>query len=129
MRDWINQRFGRIVVKPPAEVGELLIFDARTGVIMGRNAVLSTRSSLLGFAADGRSVWTMTYTAQFTPGGYLLRDRNGEPVDEPDGTMCVQQWAVPTGIPPLWLLAVTVFSVALAIFDWRRGRRIARATP
>jgi hypothetical protein len=40
-----------------------------------------------------------------------------------DGTLRVQEWAVPAGWPPLWLVGVTALGLVLAVADWRRERR------
>jgi hypothetical protein len=39
------------------------------------------------------------------------------------GTLRVQQWAVPTGWPPAWLLGVTALGLFLMAADYRRSRR------
>jgi WD40 repeat protein len=58
---------------------------------------------VLGFAADGRTLWTT----------HVVRSGAGD-------RRVFQQWAVPTGWPPVWLLAVTALVVLLAVVDWRR---------
>ena len=129
VRFWINKWFGRLVLDPPEARSQLLVFDAASGRILSRNTVLPAPAMLLGFAADGRSLWTMTYLRPALSPGALLRHANGQASYEPDGTMLVQQWSVPTELPPWWLLTITVVAAGLVVIDWRRSRRRRKATP
>jgi WD40 repeat protein len=104
---------------------ELLIFNAQTGAVTGYLPDLGPFVDLLGFTPDGKSLWTRSFVA--APA--MLTDGSDGMVSAPDGILRVQQWAVPNLWPPAWLLAVTSLAIALVVFDWRRGRRIARATP
>jgi hypothetical protein len=130
LRNWINRRLGRQFMGPPAQTSELLVLDSSTGSLIGGNLVLPYGSNLLGFAADGRSIWTMFYNrSQVSPFTYLGGNPNGEPTYEPDGTMVVQQWSLPSPRPPWWLIAVTVIGVSLIFADLCRSRRLAVHLP
>jgi WD40 repeat protein len=86
------------------------VFDVATGK---RLAVLpgqeTERPSRIQFAADG-SVQVATLTPN------------------PESNLVVRTWALPTGRPPLWLLAVTAAGLWFVVADWRRGRRRLAST-
>jgi WD40 repeat protein len=84
--------------------------DATTGAVRGQMEHLPDGTRLIGFSPGGRTIWTVT----------RIPDDDGG-----DGILRVQEWAVPTGWPPWWLVAVTAVGVLLAIADWRRSRRRA----
>jgi hypothetical protein len=84
------------------------LFDLTTGSEAGR---VPSGITLIGFSPDGRSLWSGSQT--------VVGDTS---------LMVVEQWAVPTGRPPAWLLAVTALGVLLAVADWRRTRRRRRMT-
>jgi WD40 repeat protein len=109
------------VRRPAPYVGEarydLAVFDATTGAERGHIGNLPPGTHLIGFGPDGRTAWTMTHTPD--PPAEGQRGGTG------DGTLRVQEWAVPTGWPPLWLVAVTTLGVVVVVVDWRRARRRA----
>ena len=90
---------------------ELLIFNAQTGAVTGEIPDLGAYVRLLGYAADGKSLWTGSFTSEPAMIGE----------DTPDGTLRVQQWAVPTFWPPAWLLAVTCLALLIAVADYRHS--------
>jgi hypothetical protein len=82
--------------------------DRHTGADLGRVPALPQG---IGFAPDGRSVWTCDQTADPASGEVRLH---------------VWQSAVPPPGPPAWLLGVTAVAVLLAAADrWRSRRRRA----
>lgn len=101
---WLTQRLGRPVFFPGRR-GDVRLYDLATGADAGR---LPADGRVLGFAPDGRTLWTYA-------------EKSGGSIDRPVLEVC--QWAVPTGQPPIWLLGLTVTGLLLVIADWRRGRR------
>jgi WD40 repeat protein len=119
--NWVNQRRGLPPAYSPDEwSSDLLIFDTRTGTVTGRMPRLSGFAHLLGVAADGRSVWTMTFTAE---PARMSAGKSGDAVS-PDGTLRVQQWALPFSWPPAWLIALTGAALMVLAVDFRRSRRV-----
>jgi WD40 repeat protein len=93
---------------------ELVFFDATTGAVRGQLNDFPNTTLLIGYSPDGRTVWTMTYVPDLDP---MDMDAIRE------GTLRVQEWAIPTGWPPLWLVALTTLGVVLVVADWRHSRR------
>jgi WD40 repeat protein len=121
--NWLSTSVGW---SPPFEWDvryELVAFDATTGAVAGRVGGFEARTRLIGFGPDGRTVWTMSHI----PDSPLPNpwSEPARPLPETVGTLRVQEWAVPTGWPPLWLVAVTTLGAWLIIADWRRSRRRA----
>jgi WD40 repeat protein len=113
-RDWINRLRGGIGQNLPEEFrSELLTLDARTGTVIGRVPGLGANAFLLGVAADGRSVWTTTFTAE----PFVMSGGTSGGTAWPDGTMCVRQWEMPTSWPPSWLLAMTAAALLALAAD------------
>src|SRR5262249_13290249 len=82
------------------------VYDMTTGVELGR---VPSGSVLIGFSPDSQSLWSYSQSVDEATGGTVLE---------------VQQWAVPTGRPPAWLLAVPGLPALLAAAaGWRRRRR------
>jgi WD40 repeat protein len=77
---------------------------------------IPTDAAVLGFAADSRSFWTYTQTPT------TINYPRANPT-----TLEVRRWAVPTGWPPAWLVALTVVGILLIAADWWHGRRRATA--
>jgi hypothetical protein len=107
----------------------IAFFDATTGMVYGQIDDLPADTHLIGFGPDGRTVWTMTHVLNppspppppNAPLWNYLPDMIG------DGTLRLQEWAVPTGWPSPWLVALTALGLPLAVVDWRRSRRRAMA--
>jgi WD40 repeat protein len=74
------------------------LIDLTTGAEAGR---VPCGATLLGFSADSRSLWSYSQSA----------------------VLEVEQWAVPSPWPPLWLVSATAIGVLLIVVDWRRSRR------
>jgi WD40 repeat protein len=119
--NWLSQLVKRPTVYYADPQSEVLFFDARTADATGRLGRFAAGTRLLGFGPTGQTVWTLTYTQGEKDPASL--SGNGEPWSYLDGALRVQEWAVPTGWPPPWLLAVTAVGVLLAVADWRRERR------
>jgi WD40 repeat protein len=124
--NWLTQLLNRPPRYAAEARSEVVFFDARTGEVTGQLGGLPAGTRLLGFGPDGRTVWTLTYT----PGvlSLAMLPDNGQPWIAPDGTLRVQQWAVPSPRPPAWLLALTALGVLLAAADFRRTCRRRAAT-
>src|SRR5262249_33112655 len=86
------------------------LIDLTTGAEAGR---VPSGTTLLGFSPDSRSLWSYSQRMEGTTGQSVLE---------------VEQWAVPTGQPPAWLIAGTALGVLLAVADWRHARRRRAAT-
>jgi WD40 repeat protein len=102
---WLANLLGRPtpLFGPPSRA---TVFDLTTGAELGR---VPSGSTLLGFSPDGQSLWSYSQNPDPTSGGWALE---------------VQQWALPSPRPPLWLFAVTALGVLLGVADvWRAHRR------
>jgi hypothetical protein len=114
---------------------ELAFFDARSGAVRGRIGDLPAGTCLIGFGPDGRTVWTFRHTpAAAAPAATVpAPGPNLPPLVQVsttgDGTLRVQEWAVPPPWPPAWLLAVTALGLLLAIGDRWRARRVLLLAP
>jgi hypothetical protein len=98
---WLEQKLGRSL--PWRTSDYVLFYDLSTGAVVGRSPSLE---QLLGFAPDGRSVWTCSNRAA-----------DGEP------GLRVWQSPVPPWRPPWWLIGATVGTFVITFADWRWGRR------
>jgi hypothetical protein len=94
LEGWLNEHAGF----PPAPRHRFAVqlFDTATGAERAAWTVSGYfHGNLLGFAADGRSVWTEVHAT--------------DPAVE-RGVRAVQLWDGPTGRPPVWLVAGTVLA-------------------
>ena len=106
---WLAKLLGRPapLFGPPSRAA---VYDLTTGVELGR---VPSGSVFIGFSPDSQSLWSYSQSVDEASGRTVLE---------------VQQWAVPTGRPPAWLLAVTGLAVLLAVADgWRCRRRRGEA--
>jgi len=104
IEQWLSGWLGR-PVRLFGPRGNVHVHDITTGAELGR---IPADGSILGFSHDGHTLWTYSQDRDRGTGQQMLE---------------VQQWAVPTGYPPAWLLAVTTVGLLLIAADWHRGRR------
>jgi WD40 repeat protein len=105
---WVNWARRRSIAR--VGWGGLDLFDPATG---RRRLALPLRNQayrVIGFTPDSRIVWT----ARFAPEPRPIKDWT---------TWVFEGWAVPTGRPPLWLLAATALGLLAVAADVRRSRR------
>jgi WD40 repeat protein len=98
---WLLERVGLRDDRVPVRVYDLATNPRTTG--------LALTGEPFAFGPDGKTIWTY--------------EVNGNLADSANMWLTVRQWAIPTGRPPAWLLAVTAFGVLMVVADWHRSRR------
>jgi len=103
---WLNDRVGVPVL--PRNRLKIQLFEAETGSERAAWTVSGYFGGrLLGFAADGRRVWTETHAT--------------DPANS-DGERAIELWDETIGRAPAWLLATTVAGLLFVVTDWRRNQ-------
>jgi WD40 repeat protein len=107
---WLSDHFGFPEIVPIHSLVQ--VFDARSGTEqhLFTQTTNGAYCSILGFSSDGEMLWTGV-------------DRELSRTPDPHNAFVVRGWAIHSGGPPIWLVAVTVVGLMLVIADWRRGRR------
>jgi hypothetical protein len=101
------QRWLTRTILEPGPHGVVSVFDVASGRRLRTVERANRAVHIPGFAADGRSFWTVS-----TP-----------PPDQANGRAVFERWSVDPPGPPWWLIGLTACLVGLAVADQARSRR------